>query len=567
MQPSNNNDAVYLVGVDLDNVNASQGSIARAKSVCKGIKSYREISPSGKGLRIFAWSKNLISNRRSAFGEMYSDKRFLTVTGQGPKRPLRDASNELLALQRQWFPGKVLNQASNFDEVFISQPWLETTENISRIEELLERISARTDYDTWRNVIWSIASLNWRCGKDLLVEWSATDVERWSTEQGSAEAQLSLNSIYDSHDARENGITMGTLFHYAGETSFAPGAADPSNITVNKPGSDFKLLDRSDLDKLPPAEWLVHSILPERGVATIYGPSGSGKSFLAIDLAVAISNGASHWFKLPLKQKPVAFIALEGGAGIKKRIEAWEDYNGSDAVKLRYMIQQINILDDHQLLLLKERLTLELQGGVVFIDTLAQATAGFDENSSSDMGKALSAAQSIARAIDGLVILVHHTGKDVRKGARGHSSFNAAMDAALEVNEVDKSRFWKAAKVKDGDSGVKEYFDLKVINLGLDQHGLIESSCVIDGILPSFEVKPKGKNQALVLEALKETATSKTKISKSDAQKLAKDALSHISGSHRSTRAKDALMGLIELGIVGFTEGNLSIIENTGSSP
>ena len=79
-------------------------------------------------------------------------------------------------------------------------------------------------------------------------------------------------------------------------------AADPSNINVNKPGSDFKLLDRSDLDKLPPAEWLVHSILPEKGVAAIYGPSGSGKSFLAIDLAVSISNGKSHCL-VPLKQK------------------------------------------------------------------------------------------------------------------------------------------------------------------------------------------------------------------------------------------------------------------------
>ena len=558
---------VYLVGIDLDNVTATPGSIDRAKSICEGINSYLEISPSGKGLRIFAWSKKLTTNGRSSLGEIYSDKRFLTVTGQSAKLSMRDASDELAALQREWFPNKPSTPASNFNEGIASQSWPETTENISRVEELLERISATTDYDTWRNVIWSIASLNWRCGKDLLVNWSATDLERWSTEQGSVEAKLSLNSIYDSLDARENGITMGTLFYYAGETSFVPGVADSCNITVNKPGIDFKLLDRSDLDKLPPAEWLIHSVLPERGVATIYGPSGSGKSFLAIDLAVAISNGASHWFKLPLKQKPVAFIALEGGAGIKKRIEAWEEYHNSAALKLRYMIQQINILDDHQLLLLKERLTLELQGGVVFIDTLAQATAGFDENSSSDMGKVLSAAQSISKAINGLVILVHHTGKDLRKGARGHSSFNAAMDAALEVNEVDKSRFWKAAKVKDGDSGVKEYFDLKVIDLGLDQYGLTENSCAIERKLPSFEIKPKGKNQALVFEALKETATSKTKISKSDAQKLAKDTLSHISASHRSTRAKDALTGLIEVGIIDFTGGNLSINKNTGSSP
>src|SRR5690606_31022552 len=84
--------------------------------------------------------------------------------------------------------------------------------------------------------------------------------------------------------------------------------------------------------------------------------------------------------------------------------------------------------------------------GVVIIDTLNRAAPGMDENSSVDMGHAIHAAKLIQQGLGGLVLLVHHSGKDAAKGMRGHSSLYAALDAASEVKRSGPDRVWSLAK-------------------------------------------------------------------------------------------------------------------------
>ena len=83
---------------------------------------------------------------------------------------------------------------------------------------------------------------------------------------------------------------------------------------------------------------------------------------------------------------------------------------------------------------------------VVFIDTLNRAAPTADENSSRDMGEILEAAKRLQSKTGGLVMLVHHTGKDASKGLRGHSSLFAAIDSAVDVRRDGDSREWKVAK-------------------------------------------------------------------------------------------------------------------------
>jgi hypothetical protein len=64
------------------------------------------------------------------------------------------------------------------------------------------------------------------------------------------------------------------------------------------------------------------------------------------------------------------------------------------------------------------------------------------------MGEILEAAKRLQSLTGGLVVLVHHTGKDATKGLRGHSSLFAAMDAAVEVSRDGDRREWKVAKAR-----------------------------------------------------------------------------------------------------------------------
>lgn len=231
----------------------------------------------------------------------------------------------------------------------------------------------------------------------------------------------------------------------------------------------------------PDVPYLVRGILPRRGVATIYGPPASGKTFIAMDLIFSLASGVAHWFLLPMKPAKVAYIALEGQGGIKKRIKAWQQYNSIDLGDTVQIWDERFRLDDHSDIdeLAQEAITLLGKGCVIVIDTLAQSMAGFDENSSADMGAAIGGAQQLASQVEGLVILIHHSGKDPTKGMRGHSSLLGAVDASIEVNPKPGGRSWKVRKSKDGEAGQEYDFDLQYVSLGLDDDGQPVGSCVV----------------------------------------------------------------------------------------
>jgi hypothetical protein len=90
-----------------------------------------------------------------------------------------------------------------------------------------------------------------------------------------------------------------------------------------KPAPRYKLLGADDLRNMPALQWRVRGVLPAEGLAGLYGPSASGKSFLALDMAAAIAEGR-RWFDCRVQAAPVVYAALEGEAGFKLRVAAWE---------------------------------------------------------------------------------------------------------------------------------------------------------------------------------------------------------------------------------------------------
>ena len=53
----------------------------------------------------------------------------------------------------------------------------------------------------------------------------------------------------------------------------------------------FRFLTVGEVMKLPDPEWLVAGILPAKSIAQLYGGSGSGKSFVALDMALSVATG------------------------------------------------------------------------------------------------------------------------------------------------------------------------------------------------------------------------------------------------------------------------------------
>jgi hypothetical protein len=242
-----------------------------------------------------------------------------------------------------------------------------------------------------------------------------------------------------------------------------------------EPVKRYKLLRSADIAQLPPLKWRVRGVLPAEGLAGLYGPSGSGKSFLAVDMATAIAEG-SRWFGCRTEAAPVVYICLEGEAGLAQRVKAWEAHHARALPEgMACVVQAFALTSERDL---ADMAAVVPPGAVVFIDTLNRTAPTADENSSKDMGEILQAAKKLQRRVGGLVVLVHHTGKDATRGMRGHSSLFAALDASIEVSRDGDRRFWEVAKAKDGQDGASNPFRLEIVDLGTDEAGELVTSCV-----------------------------------------------------------------------------------------
>ncbi|MFN8892291.1 MAG: AAA family ATPase [Betaproteobacteria bacterium] len=341
-----------------------------------------------------------------------------------------------------------------------------------------------------------------------------------------------------------------------------------------QPEPRFRLLDPADLQGLPPLVWCVRGMLPAVGMAALFGPSASGKSFLAFDLAAHIAEGR-EWFGHRVTAAPVVYVALEGEAGFKLRADAWEQAHGRKLPPgLRLVLQGFRLAGDVPDLA-AAILAAVGAGAVVFIDTLNRAAPTADENSSRDMGEILEGAKELQGLTAGLVVLVHHTGKDATKGLRGHSSLFAALDAAVEVTRDGERREWKVAKAKDGQDGAAHPFRLEVVQLAPESDGEPVSSCVVRRDMGAADVAraklPQGGNQRIVLDALRPmfkasprfgmggAPASRPCVELEAALSTAGAALPCAS-DRRTERTREAITGLVARGVLGCGEGGLWLV-------
>ena len=337
----------------------------------------------------------------------------------------------------------------------------------------------------------------------------------------------------------------------------------------------FRLLTPAELAELPPIEWRVRGVLPKSGIAALFGPSGSGKSFLALDMLAAMAHGR-EWFGCRVTPCPVLYAALEGEAGISQRIQAHQKKHGALPAGFRFLLQGFDLRKpvDRSDLVTAARAA-GYSAGVLVIDTLNRAAPGADENDSAAMGEIIAGAKAIQAELGGLVLLVHYTGKDQTKGLRGHSSLLAALDAAVVVTREGDRREWATAKSKDGADDQGHQFRLDVVEIGTDDQGHPVTSCVVTAEERAGDVvrqvrTPRGKHQIIIWNALAPLFRSAGCVAPEGAPKelppgrpclrLA-DAIASVRGSlpvetdRQTERTKEAVTGLIACGMIGYQEG------------
>ncbi|WIH06942.1 AAA family ATPase [Xanthomonas translucens pv. graminis] len=280
------------------------------------------------------------------------------------------------------------------------------------------------------------------------------------------------------HADRDEAVTTATLQMFLQEVGGGiapPDAADDFDVWDEVEPAEARtrrrFLNVNDLKALPPPRWLVPGLLVEDSVAAIYGAPESGKSFLALDIAMAVAGGVD-WHGRRVTDGGVLYVAAEGASGLGKRVRAWEIDRGIDVGRFPLWL-------DHG----EVNLAAEREGGVrafvsdvveelgplrlVVIDTLNQTAAGADENSAKDMGRYIASMKRIRDETGATVVVVHHSGKDPGKGMRGSSSLLGAMDTTVEVSRDKEMRTITVTvhKQKDAEREPPMRFNLERVDL------------------------------------------------------------------------------------------------------
>lgn len=550
-----------IVAGDFDDCVGDGGVHPDVERVITG--TYAEYSPSGKGVRAF-WLGDLGNNKSvgdGAFGfETFSSKGFVTFTGNrlditdlcGVDNTVAELTDDVRALHAQRFGRQPSAPAEPDDPLMAYEPRLQLAD--AQLAEALDVLDPDLPHDTWLHVGMAIHHETEGEGFAL---WDA-----WSAKGGKYPGEEELRKRWDSFGAQAGRpVTARTLLKLAQENGAyldpALASAAEFDATPRAP-LRFQVIPACEFMSRPPPAWIIKGVLPRAELVVLFGESSSGKSFVALDLAAAIARG-QDWRGHRTKRGRVVYVAAEGAGGFRNRMVAYCMHNGLEATGLDdigVIHAAPNFLQKADALDVAKAIRASGPADVIVVDTFAQVTPGGNENAAEDVGRALSHCRGIHRATGALVLLVHHSGKDASKGARGWSGIRGAADAQIEVLRTPGGRLLRLDKMKDGEDGREYGFDLQVVPIGTDEDGDVIDSCVVtDAPVPlrgkgAQLARQLGAWERLVVEVVGEISLAQNEGIEVDAviEEVVRRSPSPKAGKRdtRKQHAKRALQGLCD---------------------
>ncbi|MGN8064386.1 phage NrS-1 polymerase family protein [Ralstonia sp. 22111] len=482
-----------LVGVDLDHVLDASGELEplAAEIVGRFHGTYMEKSPSGDGLHILTYGtfgrfgKGTEHKNFECYGE--DSKRYFTVTGYelSDGADITDQPKALDWLYRAHFNKSTaadanVAQKTDSGAANVAQ---KTDSGVAKILDdaviLADAVKAGSgerfrklfddgdysDYPSQSEADLALANMLARftldSGQlDRLFQVSALfRPEKWNkphSGDGKTYGQMTIEKALSGQNA-------GTGIQTAGKTS----TDSPHNYEFVR-ASDF-------MGETTKTEWLIDGVLEQNTTCMLFGASGSGKSFVAMDWACCVATG-TDWHDQEVESAPVFYIVGEGLNGFRRRLKVWEKINGvSLEGKPFHLLKHPVPLSDRDS---ARDLSNAIAGLVsnekpcmIIIDTLARNFGDGDENSNSEVNRLMSNIDTHLRIpFNASVVLVHHSGNNEKDRARGASALKAAMDHEYRVDRRSSGdRVLQCTKMKDGPEDFEFHFQIENVFLGGDE--------------------------------------------------------------------------------------------------
>ena len=321
------------------------------------------------------------------------------------------------------------------------------------------------------------------------------------------------------HDTRREleimvrgGVQRGMGANALREQLKASLAVTPAVEGEAKPQRDpFPLFSIEGMGDEPPPEWRVDGFIPKVGIGVLYGPSGTFKSFVALDLGLSIAHGLD-WRGVHIESAPTVYIAAEGTYGIRKRIKVWREHRGGEAACAGFWLAPVavNLQDAATVNLIAERLrALPQKPAFIVIDTLARTFGPGNENDAKDMSTFIRACDYLSAEFEAFVLIIHHSGKDVEKGARGSGSLRAGADVEFKIDRAGDIVSVESLKQKESEEMPPVRFRMVKCE---SVHGLTGE--IVTSLIPvaidveerpraAEKAAPSGKIEPLIMDVLR----------------------------------------------------------------
>ena len=213
----------------------------------------------------------------------------------------------------------------------------------------------------------------------------------------------------------------------------------------------------------PAEDWLIKPIIPRNQLVTIFAPGGTGKSLLALYIAAGIATGRNMFGE---DNQPISVLYMDyemQQAQLFERLTAMGYNKDINLTNLHYAsLPPIGSLDTSEGAKQICDLARAVQAQLVIIDTFSRAVEGAENDADTVRNFYRWTAINLKAEFRSL-LRIDHSGKDLKKGARGTSAKNDDVDLVwqmtrtgdnIKLNPTKKRHTWITAidlQVRKGD--------------------------------------------------------------------------------------------------------------------